>query len=128
MVTRVTNADQRPANRCDLHLYGSRLARGVHLRLTATAAFAWAFRGVGLVCARPDRVPARTHRPTDSTVAVIVLRSPIREIPANGLGKPFVATTGFLLGPHEGPVINEPPIHGTGSVDPPHRRVLTDMC
>ena len=46
--------------------------------------------------------------PTGSTVAVIVLGSPIRQIPDDGEGKPFVASTGFLAGPHDRPVVNEP--------------------
>jgi AraC-like DNA-binding protein len=46
--------------------------------------------------------------PTGSTVAVIVLGAPIREIPDNGRGVPFLASHGFLIGPHDRPVINEP--------------------
>lgn len=46
--------------------------------------------------------------PTGSTVAVVVLGAPIRETPNDGAGEPFVASEGFLLGPHDRPVINEP--------------------
>jgi AraC-like DNA-binding protein len=46
--------------------------------------------------------------PTGSTVAVIVLGSPILQIPRNGAGEAFLATEGWLAGPHEGPVINAP--------------------
>lgn len=52
--------------------------------------------------------PRERIAPTGSTVAVIVLGSPIREIPNDGRGEPFVATAGFLLGPHDRPVVNEP--------------------
>lgn len=46
--------------------------------------------------------------PTGSTVAGIVLGSPIRQTPHDGAGEPFTATTGFLIGPHDRPIINEP--------------------
>jgi AraC-like DNA-binding protein len=44
--------------------------------------------------------------PTGSTVAVLVLGDPIRVTPADG--RSFVAHDGFLLGPHDRPVVNEP--------------------
>jgi AraC-like DNA-binding protein len=44
--------------------------------------------------------------PTGSTVAVVVLGSPIRVTPSGGSA--FLATTGFLIGPHDRPVINAP--------------------
>ena len=44
--------------------------------------------------------------PTGSTVAGIVLGAPIRQIPDGGA--PFLATTGFLIGPHDRPIVNEP--------------------
>jgi AraC-like DNA-binding protein len=44
--------------------------------------------------------------PTGSTVAVVVLGDPIRLVA--GDGPPFVARDGFLLGPHDRPVLNEP--------------------
>jgi len=46
--------------------------------------------------------------PTGSTVAVVVLGSPIRETPSGGAGEPFLAATGFLIGPHDRPVVNAP--------------------
>jgi AraC-like DNA-binding protein len=46
--------------------------------------------------------------PTGSTVAVIVLGDPIVETAANGDGPPLRAETGFIIGPHVGPVINAP--------------------
>ncbi|GAA3162868.1 AraC family transcriptional regulator [Blastococcus jejuensis] len=49
--------------------------------------------------------------PTGSTVAGIVLGPPIRQIPAGG--SPFLAETGFLIGPHDRPLVNEP----TGRTD-----------
>lgn len=44
--------------------------------------------------------------PTGSTVAVVVLGDPIRLVA--GDGPAFVAGGGFLLGPHDRPVVNEP--------------------
>jgi AraC-like DNA-binding protein len=44
--------------------------------------------------------------PTGSTVAVVVLGDPIRL--RAGDGPEFVAHEGFLLGPHDRPVLNEP--------------------
>jgi AraC-like DNA-binding protein len=49
--------------------------------------------------------------PTGSTVAGIVLGPPIRQTPADGPA--FLATTGFLIGPHDRPLVNEP----TGRTD-----------
>ena len=45
--------------------------------------------------------------PTGSTVAGVVLGDPIRLAPHGG-GPPLVAETGFLIGPHDRPVTNEP--------------------
>jgi AraC-like DNA-binding protein len=44
--------------------------------------------------------------PTGSTVAAVILGAPIRQTPA--AGPPFLATTGFLIGPHDRPIVNEP--------------------
>ncbi|GIE93030.1 helix-turn-helix domain-containing protein [Paractinoplanes rishiriensis] len=44
--------------------------------------------------------------PTGSTVAVLVLGDPIRV--TAGDGPPLVARNGFLLGPHDRPIVNEP--------------------
>ena len=44
--------------------------------------------------------------PTGSTVAGLVLGPPIRQTPTDGA--PFLATTGFLIGPHDRPLVNEP--------------------
>jgi AraC-like DNA-binding protein len=54
------------------------------------------------------RIDYRRERiaPTGSTVAVIVLGDPIRLVA--GDSPAFVAREGFLLGPHDRPVINEP--------------------
>lgn len=56
------------------------------------------------------RIPYRQERiaPTGSSVAVLVLGSPILQVPRNGDGQPFVATHGWLAGPHDGPVLNAP--------------------
>ncbi|MGY1809409.1 helix-turn-helix domain-containing protein [Blastococcus sp. SYSU D00669] len=54
------------------------------------------------------QIPYRRERiaPTGSTVAGIVLGPPIRQTPAGG--PPFLADTGFLIGPHDRPLGNEP--------------------
>lgn len=56
------------------------------------------------------RIGYRRERiaPTGSTVAVFVLGDPILETPDNGNGAAYRAEEGFLLGPHTGPVVNEP--------------------
>lgn len=55
-------------------------------------------------------VPYQRERiaPTGSAVAVLVLGDPIRETPDDGHGPPFMTERGFLIGPHDRPVINEP--------------------
>jgi AraC-like DNA-binding protein len=55
--------------------------------------------------------PREKIAPTGSTVAGIVLGPPIRQTPAGG--QPFLATVGFLIGPHDRPLVNEP----TGRTD-----------
>jgi len=45
--------------------------------------------------------------PTGSTVAAIVLGDPIRQSP-DGPASALVADTGFLIGPHDRPIVNEP--------------------
>lgn len=57
----------------------------------------------GQIAHRRERIA-----PTGSTVAVLVLGSPILQIPRNGAGEPLLATEGWLAGPHEGPVVNSP--------------------
>jgi AraC-like DNA-binding protein len=47
--------------------------------------------------------------PTGSTVAGIVLGPPIRQIPWGG--SVVTADTGFLIGPHDRPLVNEPTGH-----------------
>jgi AraC-like DNA-binding protein len=47
-----------------------------------------------------------TIAPTGSTVAGIVLGPAIRQTPAGGSS--FLARTGFLIGPHDRPLVNEP--------------------
>jgi len=56
------------------------------------------------------QIPYRRERiaPTGSTVAVLVLGSPILQIARNGAGERLLAAEGWLAGPHEGPVINAP--------------------
>ena len=50
--------------------------------------------------------PRERIAPTGSTVAGIVLGPPIRQTPAGGPA--FLATTGFFIGPHDRPLVNEP--------------------
>ena len=45
--------------------------------------------------------------PTGSTVAAVVLGDPIKQTPV-GEGTALVADTGFLIGPHDRPIVNEP--------------------
>ena len=47
--------------------------------------------------------------PTGSSVAGIVLGAPIRQIPWGG--PEITADTGFLIGPHDRPLVNEPTAH-----------------
>ena len=44
--------------------------------------------------------------PTGSTVAVLVLGDAIRQTPANGEGPTLTTDRGFLIGPHDGPLIH----------------------
>jgi AraC-like DNA-binding protein len=57
------------------------------------------------------RIPYARERiaPTGSTVAGIVLGPPIRQLPWGGAV--FTAGTGFLIGPHDRPLVNEPTGH-----------------
>jgi AraC-like DNA-binding protein len=59
--------------------------------------------------------------PTGSSVAVFVLGEPIVETPDDGDGASFRAESGFLLGPHTRPVINQPTgeTHAVGIVGTP---------
>ena len=65
---------------------------------------------VELVWYARGTVPYARERiaPTGSTVAVIVLGDPIIETPDNHDGPALKTATGFLVGPHVGPVVNEP--------------------
>jgi methylphosphotriester-DNA--protein-cysteine methyltransferase len=45
--------------------------------------------------------------PTGSTVAAVVLGDPLRQTPA-GSAPALLAATGFLIGPHDRPIVNEP--------------------
>lgn len=69
------------------------------------------------------RIGYRRERiaPTGSTVAVIVLGDPIVETADDGRGVPVRTATGFLIGPHTGPVLNEPTgeTHAYGVVTTP---------
>jgi AraC-like DNA-binding protein len=50
--------------------------------------------------------PRELIAPTGATVAAVIFGAPIRQTPAGG--SPFLATTGFLIGPHDRPIVNEP--------------------
>jgi AraC-like DNA-binding protein len=69
--------------------------------LARTVASAWYARGT---------IPYRRERvaPTGSTVAVIVLGDPIIETAGGPRAVPLHAERGFLIGPHDRPVTNEP--------------------
>ncbi|MEV6492618.1 DUF6597 domain-containing transcriptional factor [Actinoplanes sp. NPDC051633] len=51
--------------------------------------------------------PRERIAPTGSTVAAIVLGDPIRQSPL-GAGTALLADSGFLIGPHDRPIVNEP--------------------
>jgi AraC-like DNA-binding protein len=55
-------------------------------------------------------LPAARERiaPTGSAVLGIVLGDPIRQIPRNGAGEPHLADQGFLIGPDDHALVNEP--------------------
>lgn len=68
-------------------------------------------------------VPYRSERiaPTGSTVAIVVLGDPIHQIGDDGRGTRHVAERGSLIGPHDGPMVNEPKgeTHAVGIVTTP---------
>jgi AraC-like DNA-binding protein len=67
-------------------------------------------RAVASVWYARGTVPYRRERvaPTGSTVAVIVLGDPIIETAGGPKAMPLRADRGFLIGPHDRPVTNEP--------------------
>lgn len=67
-------------------------------------------RAVAAIWYARGRIPYRRERiaPTGSSVAVIVLGDPIIETTLGARGGSVVAERGFLIGPHDRPVINEP--------------------
>ncbi len=67
-------------------------------------------RAVGLVWYARGTIPYRRERvaPTGSTVAVLVLGDPIIETAGGPRAVPLRAERGFLIGPHDRPVTNEP--------------------
>ncbi len=68
-------------------------------------------------------VPYRRERiaPTGSTVAIVVLGDPILQIGDDGRGTRHLAERGSLIGPHDGPMVNEPrgETHAVGIVTTP---------
>jgi AraC-like DNA-binding protein len=50
--------------------------------------------------------PRELIAPTGATVAAVVFGAPIRQTPHGGTA--FLATDGFLIGPHDRPIVNEP--------------------
>ena len=67
-------------------------------------------RAVSSIWYARGTIPYRRERiaPTGSTVAVIVLGDPIVETAGGPHAEPFRAEEGFLIGPHDRPVTNEP--------------------
>ena len=59
--------------------------------------------------------------PTGSTVAIVVLGDPILQIGDDGRGRRHLAERGSLIGPHDGPMVNEPQgeTHAVGIVTTP---------
>ncbi len=78
--------------------FRKRTPRGVLGRLVESI---WYARGT---------IPYRREKiaPTGSTVAVFVLGDPILHTPDDGCGETLRAERGFLTGPHDHPVVNEP--------------------
>ena len=66
-------------------------------------------RFVELVWFARGRITGSRERiaPTGSTVAAVVLGDAIRQTPV-GEGTALVTETGFLIGPHDRPIVNEP--------------------
>ena len=66
-------------------------------------------RHVELIWFARGRITGASERiaPTGSTVAAVVLGDPIRLTPSGG-GSSLLAEQGFLIGPHDRPVVNEP--------------------
>ena len=66
-------------------------------------------RYVELIWFARGRITGVSERiaPTGSTVAAVVLGDPIRLTPSGG-GSSLTAEKGFLIGPHDRPVVNEP--------------------
>lgn len=66
-------------------------------------------RHVELIWFARGRITGASERiaPTGSTVAAVVLGDPIRLTPSGG-GPSLLAEQGFLIGPHDRPVVNEP--------------------
>ena len=62
----------------------------------------WVWFARGRIVGNRERIA-----PTGSTVAAVVLGDPIRQTP-DGAGSALLADTGFLIGPHDRPIINEP--------------------
>ncbi|MFC0678645.1 helix-turn-helix domain-containing protein [Lysobacter korlensis] len=54
------------------------------------------------------RVESERVAPTGSTVLGIVLGPPIEQTPRNGRGETHRGATGFLIGPHDEPIVNRP--------------------
>lgn len=70
----------------------------------------------GTITYRRERIA-----PTGSTVAIVVLGDPIRQIPEDGDGPASTTGEGLVAGPHDRPVVNEPlgETHAIGIVTTP---------
>ncbi len=88
----------------------SRLDDRLSLRLPDARARRAARPAVASVWYARGTIPYRREKvaPTGSTVAVIVLGDPIIETAGGPRAVPLHATHGFLIGPHDRPVTNEP--------------------
>jgi AraC-like DNA-binding protein len=54
------------------------------------------------------RVETERVAPTGSTVLGVVLGPPIEQTPSNGAGAVHAGETGFVIGPHDEPIVNRP--------------------
>ncbi len=52
--------------------------------------------------------PRERVAPTGAVVLGIVLGDPILQVPGNGVGEPYLAERGFLIGPDDAAMVNEP--------------------